>query len=199
MPGQNTAGTQADPQQAAAQAAAQQDPNGAAAQQPAGAEPAAQAGGSADDLEHWKSSSRTWEDRSKANKAEADQAKAALAEANRQIAVMKTAAATGVSAEILGKMAGSTDEEIAANAALLAQAMAPAAQQDPNGTPAQQAQPGAANPAQPAATAAQANPYPDVPDFGASSAHATTKDEIEKIKDPTARVMARAGNVGLYQ
>ncbi len=72
-----------------------------------------------------------------------------------------------------------------------------AAQQDPNGAAAQQ-QPaaGAAPAAQPAA-AAQANPYPNVPDFGASAAHGTTKDEIENIKDPTARVMARAGNVGL--
>ena len=198
MPGQNQQGNQAEPQAAATQAAAQQDPNGAAAQQQpaAGTAPAAQPNGGDGDVEHWKQMSRMWEERSKANESAASQANAALAEANRQIAVMQTAEAAGVSADILGKMSGTTPEEIAANAALLAQAMAPAAQQDPNGAAAQQQSPTPA--AQPPA-ATQPNPYPDVPDFGASAAHGTTKDEIEKIKDPTARVMARAGNVVLYK
>lgn len=199
MPGQQQAGTQQAQQAAAApQQQPQADPNGAALQPQPAAQPApaAQPNGGGDGEEHWKAMARRWEDQSKANKAEADQAQAALAEANRQLAVMRTAAEAGVSAEVLGKMAGTTDDEIKANAALLSQAMGAQQQADPNGAAPRQSQEASAQ--QPAARP-QPNPYPQIPDFGATAAHATTREEIEGIKDPAARVMARAGNVGLYQ
>lgn len=137
-------------------------------------------------------SSRKWEGRSKANaekakaydalaqqtadaQAAADEAKAdaaklkdELAAANRQLAVSRIAAEKGVDAEILAAMSAEDEDGIAANADKLA------------------------------ASYAARNLYPSVKDGGANAAPAITTDSIEQIKDPLARVMARAEHIDLY-
>lgn len=138
-------------------------------------------------------SSRKWEGRSKANaekakqydalaqqtadaQAAADEAKAdaaklkdELAAANRSLAVSRIAAEKGVDAEILAAMSAEDEDGIAANADKLA------------------------------ASYAARNLYPSVTDGGANAAPAITADSIEQIKDPLARVMARAEHIDLYQ
>lgn len=138
-------------------------------------------------------SSRKWEGRSKANaekakqydalaqqtadaQAAADEAKAdaaklkdELAAANRSLAVSRIAAEKGVDAEILAAMSAEDEDGIAANADKLA------------------------------ASYAARNLYPSVTDGGANAAPAITADSIEQIKDPLARVMARAEHINLYQ
>jgi hypothetical protein len=137
--------------------------------------------------------SRKWEGRSKANaekakqydalaqqtadaQAAADEAKADAAKlqgeldaANRSLAVSRIAAEKGVDAEILAAMSAEDEDGIAANADKLA------------------------------ASYAARNLYPSVTDGGASAAPAITADSIEQIKDPLARVMARAEHINLYQ
>lgn len=136
--------------------------------------------------------SRKWEGRSKANaekakqydalakqqadaQAAADEAKAdaaklkdELAAANRSLAVSRIAAEKGVDAEILAAMSAEDEDGIAANADKLA------------------------------ASYAARNLYPSVTDGGASAAPAITAESIESIKDPLARVMARAEHINLY-
>lgn len=136
--------------------------------------------------------SRKWEGRSKANaekakqydalaqqtadaQAAADEAKAdaaklkdELAAANRSLAVSRIAAEKGVDAEILAAMSAEDEDGIAANADKLA------------------------------ASYAARNLYPSVTDGGANAAPAITADSIEQIKDPLARVMARAEHIDLY-
>ena len=137
--------------------------------------------------------SRKWETRSKANadkakqydalaqqtadaQAAADEAKAdaaklkdELAAANRSIAVSRIASEKGVDADILAAMSAEDEDGIAANADKLA------------------------------ASYAARNLYPSVTDGGANADHAITADSIEQIKDPLARVMARAEHINLYQ
>ena len=137
-------------------------------------------------------SSRKWETRSKANaekakqydalaqqtadaQAAADEAKAdaaklkdELAAANRQLAVSRIAAEKGVDAEILAAMSAEDEDGIAANADKLA------------------------------ASYDARSLYPSVTDGGANAAPAITADSIEQIKDPLARVMARAEHIDLY-
>ena len=137
--------------------------------------------------------SRKWETRSKANadkakqydalakqqadaQAAADEAKAdaaklkdELAAANRSLAVSRIAAEKGVDAEILAVMSAEDEDGITANADKLA------------------------------ASYAARNLYPSVTDGGANAAPAITADSIEQIKDPLARVMARAEHINLYQ
>ena len=136
--------------------------------------------------------SRKWEGRSKANaekakqydalaqqtadaQAAADEAKANAAKlqgeldaANRSLAVSRIAAERGVDAEILAAMSAEDEDGIAANADKLA------------------------------ASYAARNLYPSVTDGGANAAPAITPDSIESIKDPLARVMARAEHINLY-
>lgn len=138
-------------------------------------------------------SSRKWEGRAKSNadkakqydalaqqtadaQAAADEAKANAAKlqgeldaANRSLAVSRIAAEKGVDAEILAAMSAEDEDGIAANADKLA------------------------------ASYAARNLYPSVTDGGASAAPAITADSIEQIKDPLARVMARAEHINLYQ
>ena len=138
-------------------------------------------------------SSRKWEGRSKANaekakaydalaqqtadaQAAADKAaehaaqvEAELAAANRSLAVSRIAAEKGVDADILAAMSAEDEDGIAANADKLA------------------------------ASYAARNLYPSVTDGGANAAPAITTDSIEQIKDPLARVMARAEHINLYQ
>lgn len=137
--------------------------------------------------------SRKWEGRAKSNadkakqydalakqqadaQAAADEAKAdavklkdELAVANRSLAVSRIAAEKGVDAEILAAMSAEDEDGITANADKLA------------------------------ASYAARNLYPSVTDGGASAAPAITADSIEQIKDPLARVMARAEHINLYQ
>ena len=137
--------------------------------------------------------SRKWEGRSKANaekakqydalakqqadaQAAADEAKAdaaklkdELAAANRSLAVSRIAAEKGVDAEILAAMSAEDEDGITANAEKLA------------------------------ASYAARNLYPSVTDGGANAAPAITADSIEQIKDPLARVMARAEHINLYK
>lgn len=136
--------------------------------------------------------SRKWEGRSKANaekakqydalaqqtadaQAAADEAKANAAKlqgeldaANRSLAVSRIAAEKGVDAEILAAMSAEDEDGITANADKLA------------------------------ASYAARNLYPSVTDGGANAAPAITADSIEQIKDPLARVMARAEHIDLY-
>lgn len=138
-------------------------------------------------------SSRKWEGRAKSNadkakqydalaqqtadaQAAADEAKANAAKlqgeldaANRSLAVSRIAAEKGVDAEILAAMSAEDEDGIAANADKLA------------------------------ASYAARNLYPSVTDGGANAAPAITADSIESIKDPLARVMARAEHITLYQ
>ena len=110
----------------------QAEPNGMAATEP---------NGKADeDAEYWKSRSRGWEKQFKEMKAEAeelkgakefatgetrraDEAEAALAAANRELAVIKAASEAGVDAGLLSKMQGDTPEEIAQNAQMILNSM----------------------------------------------------------------------------
>lgn len=137
--------------------------------------------------------SRKWESRSKANadkakaydalakqqadaqaaaeeaKNRAEKAEAELAGANRLLSVSRIAGEKGVDAEILAAMGGDDAEAIAANADKLA------------------------------ASYAARNLYPSVKDGGADAAPAVTAESIESIKDPLARVMARAEHIDLYR
>ena len=137
--------------------------------------------------------SRKWEGRSKANaekakqydalaqqtadaQAAADEAKANAAKlqgeldaANRSLAVSRIAAEKGVDADILAAMSAEDEDGITANADKLA------------------------------ASYAARNLYPSVTDGGANAAPAITADSIEQIKDPLARVMARAEHINLYK
>ena len=136
--------------------------------------------------------SRKWEGRSKANaekakqydalakqtadaqaaadeaKANAEKLQADLNAANRSLAVSRIAAEKGVDAEILAAMSAEDEDGITANAEKLA------------------------------ASYAARNLYPSVTDGGANAAPAITADSIEQIKDPLARVMARAEHINLY-
>ena len=137
--------------------------------------------------------SRKWEGRSKANaekakqydalakqqadaqaaadeaKANAEKLQADLNAANRSLAVSRIAAEKGVDADILAAMSAEDEDGITANAEKLA------------------------------ASYAARNLYPSVTDGGANAAPAITADSIEQIKDPLARVMARAEHINLYQ
>lgn len=137
----------------------------------------------------WKALARKWEERAKANKDAADayealkaSSKADLDAANarareleaelagikaaaeRAEAVRQAAKAAGVDEAVLSRMSGDTVEEIADNARLLAEA-------------------------------APRRAYPAVSDGGAPArAQGMTLAQIQAIKDPAARVMARAQN-----
>ena len=141
--------------------------------------------------------SRTWEDKAKRLKEKADRydqleeasksdaerladatkraekAEAALAEyerrAERAAAVAEVAAAKGVDAEWLGRMAGDGREEIEANADFIASKL--------SGAPI----------------------YPSVPDNGGSKAAPITREQIDAIKDPTERLRTRAQHLNLYK
>lgn len=131
----------------------------------------------------WKKHSRDWEERSKTNLARAEALEeekktlqadlesarnelAALQASNtRAEAVRNAAKAANVSEDVLSRMSGDSAEEIAENARILA-----AATQQQGGSS-----------------------YPSVPDNGAgSAAYGMTLEQINAIKDPTERVMARA-------
>lgn len=103
----------------------------------------------------------------------AEKAEAALAEyerrAERAAAVAEVAAAKGVDAEWLGRMAGDGREEIEANADFIASKL--------SGAPI----------------------YPSVPDNGGSKAAPITREQIDAIKDPTERLRTRAQHLNLYK
>lgn len=131
----------------------------------------------------WKAWSRHWEDMSKANKKEADEAKASLAEATkraeeaeakaaqleaaaaRERAVNAIAAETGVSAAVLGLMSGSTEEEIRANAQVVRSTMPV---------------------------------YPTTQQTGNGNAPTVTKESILKIENPKERLKALAEHADLF-
>lgn len=141
--------------------------------------------------------SRKWEERSKANAAaakrlaeledasktdaekladvtkRAEKAEQKLAEyesrAERAAIVAEVAAAKGVDAEWLGRMAGDSREAIEANADYIASKL--------SGAPI----------------------YPSVPDNGGGKGAHITREQIEAIKDPKERVRMRARNIDLYR
>ena len=141
--------------------------------------------------------SRTWEDKAKRLKEKADRydemeqasktdaekmadaikraekAEQKLAEyerrAERAAIVAEVAAAKGVDAEWLGRMAGDTEAEISANADYIASKL--------SGQPI----------------------YPSVPDRGQAKTPPMTKEQIESIKDPRERVRMRARHIDLYK
>lgn len=169
----------------------QDAPEQAPEQQPQAAEPPAQDAQEPPEPEgpDWKALARKWEERAKANKDAADayealkaSSKADLDAANarareleaelagikaaaeRAEAVRQAAKAAGVDEAVLSRMSGDTAEEIADNARLLAEA-------------------------------APRRAYPAVSDGGAPArAQGMTLAQIQEIKDPAARVMARAQN-----
>lgn len=126
----------------------------------------------------WKATSRKWEKQSKENKEALDaleaSSKAAIEALQKEIADLKAsnaradairsaAKAANVDEEVLSRMKGDTPEEIAENARILAAA-----------TP-------------------KASNYPPISDGGAGGqAYGMTLEQINQIKDPMARVMARA-------
>lgn len=153
------------------QAQPQAEPNGVAATEPNGK--------AEEDAEYWKSRSRGWEKQFKELKAErdelsdakrqavdeakrADEAQAALAAANRELAVLKAASAANVDAALLAKMTGDTPEEIAQNAQMLADGI----------------------------RAAQA--YPVVEDKGNQKQGPMTLEDIDAIQDEAQRRKAYA-------
>ena len=141
--------------------------------------------------------SRTWEDKAKRLKEKADRldeleeasktdaekladatkraerAEQKLAEyeskAERAAIVAEVAAAKGVDAEWLGRMAGDTESEINANADYIASKL--------SGAPI----------------------YPSVPDNGGRKAAPITREQIDAIKDPRERVRVRAQHLNLYK
>ena len=141
--------------------------------------------------------SRKWEGRSKSNAAaakrlaeledasktdaekladaqkRAEEAEAKLADyerrAERGRVVAEVAAEKGVDAEWLGRMSGDARDEVEANADYILAKLA--------GAPI----------------------YPSVPDSGGKKAATVTREQIEAIKDPRERVMARARNIDLYK
>ena len=141
--------------------------------------------------------SRKWEDRAKANAAaakeldaikaqsmtdaeklaaaakRAEEAEAKVAEyerrAERAGIVAEVAAAKGVDAEWLSRMAGDTREEVEANADFIVSKLG----------------------AQPI--------YPSVPDKGQAKAAPMTKEQIEAIRDPRERIRVRAQHLDLYK
>lgn len=169
---------------------------GATGQEPHGTEPAPDTV-SREDYDKLLAESRKWEARAKENKDAAkrlaeledasktdaekladatkrmEAAEARLADyerrAERAGIVAEVAAAKGVDAEWLGRMAGDTREEVEANADFIA------------------------------AKLVAAPIYPSVQDSGAKPAAPITREEIEAIKDPKKRVIARAQNISLYK
>lgn len=103
----------------------------------------------------------------------AEEAEAKVADyerrAERASVVSEVAAAKGVDADWLSRMAGDTREDIEANADFLASKL--------GGQPI----------------------YPSVPDRGQAKTPPMTKEQIESIKDPRERVRMRARHIDLYQ
>lgn len=173
---------------------ANQTGNGTQAEQ--AAQPVEQDTVSRADYEKLLAESRKWEARSKANaeaakrlaeledasktdaekladatkRAEEAEAKVADYErrAERAGIVAEVAAEKGVDAEILGRMAGDTREEVEANADFVASKLS------------------------------GAHMYPSVSDKGNQSAAPVTKEQIEAIKDQRERVRMRARHIDLY-
>lgn len=161
----------AEQQEIQEQAEPQAEPKGMAATEP---------NGKADeDADYWKSRSRGWEKQFKELKAEADELKGAkefatgetkraddaeeaLRAANRELAVLKAAAAANVDANLLAKMQGDTPDEIAQNAQMLAEGI----------------------------KAAQA--YPTVVDNGNQKRGPLTLSDIDAIQDEAQRRKAYA-------
>ncbi|WP_276869737.1 hypothetical protein [Enorma massiliensis] len=167
-----------------------------AAREPHGTDPADQTVSRAE-YDKLLAESRKWESRAKENKDAAkrlaeledasktdaekladatkrmEAAEARLADyerrAERAGIVAEVAAAKGVDAEWLDRMAGDTREEVEANADFIA------------------------------AKLVAAPIYPSVQDSGAKPAAPITREEIEAIKDPKKRVIARAQNISLYK
>lgn len=140
-------------------------------------------------LAFWKKTSREWEDKCKANKkdltklqqqsegqlSESEKLQKRLetlekdcAEKNRLIAVAEKAKSYGVNSDVLSRMSGSTEEEIAANAEMLKNAME------------------------------QQSKYSATPDGGEVKAAAISKSEILKIKDDKERLKAIKENIDLF-
>ena len=142
----------------------------------------------------WKAEARKWEARAKENKGEAEshateaekakeaaerakaEAEAAKAEADRlkaekarEDSVKEAAKAAGVDAELLALMAGDTPEQIAANAEVLK------------------------------AKISALPVYPAVPDNGAGTSPAISKDQIMGIKDPVERINQIAAHAELFK
>lgn len=141
--------------------------------------------------------SRTWEDKAKRLKEKADRldeleeasktdaekladatkraesAERKLAEyereAERAAVVAEVAAAKGVDAEWLGRMAGDDRKDIEANADYITSKL--------SGAPI----------------------YPSVPDNGGGKGAPLTREQIEAIKDPKERVLMRARHIDLYR
>lgn len=127
----------------------------------------------AKELEALKDASKTDAEKLADATKRAEKAEAALAEYEREreraAIVAEVAAAKGVDAEWLGRMAGDDREAIEANADYIASKL--------SGAPI----------------------YPSVPDNGGSKAAPITREQIDAIKDPTERLRVRAQHLNLYK
>lgn len=149
------------------------------------AQPAEPNGNAANpDPTDWKAWSRHWEDMSKANKKDADEARTKLeaatkraeeaeakiakleANAAREKTVNAVAAETGVSAAVLNLMRGDTEEEIRANAAVM-QSNIPI--------------------------------FPTVKEAGNAAAPTVTKESILGIENEAQRLKAIQENMSLFE
>lgn len=141
----------------------------------------------------WKSAARKWEERSKANKARVDELSAKLEEQSAAAADLAAARERAERAE------HELEEMRAANerAALVAKVA------DAHGVPAALIHGDSAEELEQSAAALEryvASQRPGYPsDKGAAATASPTLDYIESIKDPVARVRARAEHIDLYK
>lgn len=127
----------------------------------------------ADRLDELEEASKTDAERLADATKRAEDAEARLAEYERErdraAVVAEVAAAKGVDAEWLGRMAGDTREEVEANADYIATKL--------SGAPI----------------------YPSVPDNGGGKGAPVTREQIDAIRDPTERLRMRAKHIDLYR
>ena len=174
MDEQTTAATTDEQQQAAGQAVPTNDAEQAAATD-------------------WKSAARKWEERSKANRARVDELSAKLEEQSAAAADLAAARERAERAEHELEEMRAANERAALVAKVASEHGVPAALI--HGETAEELEQSAA--ALERYVASQRPGYPS--DKGAAATASPTLDYIESIKDPVARVRARAEHIDLYK
>lgn len=139
-----------------------------------GAEP-----GTGDDAEQWKQNSRKWEERSKRNKEELDAANEKVAKLQQDLAAEREAHARDAAISAVSERTGVPSDLLAGckdegEAEAMAKRLTEWASSRRSG-------------------------YPTDKGGAPAGAPAVTKESIEKIKDPVARVRARAAHPSLYR
>lgn len=124
---------------------------------------------SREDYDKLLAESRKWEKRAKENSEAAKRLAEYERKAERASIVAEVAAAKGVDAEWLGRMAGDGREAIEANADYIANKLS------------------------------DAPIYPSVPDNGGGKGASITREQIDAIKDRKERLRLRAQHLNLYK